>query len=520
MPLLHAHTIRQLLVEAHTNFGGRPFLISDQFLATVSYSHVLRFAIGLGKEFDDIGVAVGASVAILFHNCGVNALLLLAVIASRRVLVPLNPLSTKNEVEYMLDRAACAAVIVDPGHAKSSSFGNRRTIFVPDHREFFERIRAKGEQVHTQEFDPPHSSDFNGEIVFTSGATGRPKGVRLSDQNLLEGAEAIASVYGFSCADRFLTVCPLFHVSGQLVTTLACVLAGGSTAAVQSDIGLPNFWHYVDRYRATWSVLITPFLAILLAQDSGPSDPSAVRGIVIGGSAIDGSMVARFEARFGVPVRTAYALTETTSICTCEYLDPSPRSLGSSGRPLPNCRVIIDSTSPHIVTTDGHPRHGEILISGKNVFDSYIGDPELTERRKQDGWLRTGDVGYLDENGNLFVVDRIDSMIIVAGENVYPAELENLCTYLPGAAQIVLAGVDHPLWGKELVLVYKPQGGEAPSIQVWKRILAEQVSGYKLPHRYVSIQDLGLNEFPQTPVGKLDRRALAALLSAESAPQR
>ena len=520
MPLLHTKTIRQLLVEAHTEFGDRPFLISDQSSATISYSDVLRFAIGLEKQFDEVGVAVGTSVATLFHNCGLNALLFLAVIASRRVFVPLNPLSTKNEVEYMLNRAECAAVIGDPSHVSSSGYGNRRTILVPDRREYVERISAKGEQVHFRETGPSHSSAFTGEIVFTSGSTGHPKGVRLSDQNLLQEAEAIASVYGFSGADRFLTVCPLFHVSGQLFTTLACVIAGGSTIAVPSDTGVTRFWHYVDRYRATWSALIAPFLALLLAQNTGPSDPGAMRGIVTGGSAIDGPMVARFEARFGVPIRTAYALTETTSICTCEYLDPSPRSLGSSGRPLSICQVRVDSRSPHVETTGDNPGYGEIFISGGNVFDSYIGDPGLTERRKQSGWLRTGDVGYLDENGNLFVVDRIDSMIIAGGENVYPAELENLCTYLPGAAQIVLAGVDHPLWGKELILVYKAQGGETPSIGVWRRILAEQVTAYKLPHRYVSIQNLGLNEFPKTPVGKLDRRALAALLSAASPPQR
>jgi acyl-CoA synthetase (AMP-forming)/AMP-acid ligase II len=154
----------------------------------------------------------------------------------------------------------------------------------------------------------------------------------------------------------------------------------------------------------------------------------------------------------------------------------------------------------------------EIWIAGPTIFDHYVGDAELTRARKHDGWLQTGDLGYFDENGNLFVVDRLDSMLIVGGENVYPAEVEKQCTLLPGAAQIVLTAVDDSVWGKKLILVYKPEQGADPSINEWHRILVGRLAPFKIPQAYVSIHELGLTELPRKENGKLDRPALLNLL--------
>lgn len=519
MNLIRVDTVRLLLAEAHARFGSRPFLIRDRLLETVSYSEVLHFTRGLEERFDAMQIPAGASVAVLLDNCGLAVLLFLAVIASRRVLVPLNPKATSSEIGYMLDQSKCVAILVDPSHVKATSYIGKHVITIANHRDFLASLLDVGQHIDAGEAPPEtHPEVFGGEILFTSGSTGRPKGVVLSEHNLLAEADAIASLYNFGVTDTFLTVCPLFHIAGQTITTLACAVAGGTTVAVQSELGLANFWHYVDKYRVTWSFVMTPFIAVLLSANSGPGAARTLRGLITGGSAIDGSMITRFEARFGVPVRTAYGLTETTSICTAESLDPTPRSLGSSGKPLPICEIRIESGSnqaPHRAPRSG-PQLGEILVSGKNIFDSYIGNPDLTRMRKGDGWLHTSDVGYLDANGNLFIVDRVDSMLVVGGENVYPAEIENLCTALPGAAQVVLVGIDHPLLGKELVLLYRSESGVSPSMKVWHQILSREVSGNRLPHRYLPIQELGLSEFPETHVGKIDRRRLATLVTANS----
>jgi acyl-CoA synthetase (AMP-forming)/AMP-acid ligase II len=511
--MLQSHTFDVLLGNAAEVFGSRAFLIDDEKLGQITYEEVLRFSQGLERKLDELHVPRGAYVATAFHNSGLAVLMFLAVIASRRMLVPLNPISTEDELLYMLQLADCAAIFVDPGHVRTDEFGNRKVVRISNHREFFNGCVVGS--VGTCGRDALNTSDgFVGEVVFTSGSTGRPKGAVLSEGNLIANARALAEVYGLSEADRFLTVCPLFHNSGQVFTTLACALVGGATVAIRSDVGMLHFWHYADKYRANWSLGMVSFLALLLSRPGTPVRNANMRGLLTGGSAIDAALIRQFEARFEIPVRAIYGLTESASIATCEYLDPDPRSPGSSGRPLPICDVRIGD-DPNSLSTCSDPRsrqRAEIWIRGPTIFQRYLGDPALTEVRKYGEWLRTGDLGYFDDNGNLFIVDRLDSMLIVGGENVYPAEIERLCMQLQDAAQIVLAGVDHQIWGHELVLVYKSSSEEPPPLRSWHRVFTENLAAAKIPQRYVSITDLGMTDFPRKENGKLDRQAIASML--------
>ncbi|HEY6927492.1 MAG TPA: class I adenylate-forming enzyme family protein [Steroidobacteraceae bacterium] len=516
MPLLRVKSFQDLIRTAALEFAGRPFLIDDELLGTVSYSRLAQFAGGLERSFDELGIPLGAPVATIFHNCGLAALLFLAVMASRRMLIPLSPLSSQDELTYMLDRAGCAAVLFDPTHCRvpASGMGGRLSVPIIDHRSYVDErsIRGGADTVS-------NSAQFVGEVVFTSGSTGRPKGVVLSESNLLANAEALAQVYGLASADRFLTVCPLFHNSGQVFTTLACALVGGSTAAVKSDVGMLHFWRYVRRYEAHWSLGMVSFLALLLSQPGSQGPEKPMRGFLTGGSAIDAALIQGFERRFGVPVSAIYGLTESSSIATCEPLDSQSRSLGSSGPALPICDVRIGPELDRLAVAaePAAQQRAEIWISGPTVFQEYLGDPELTRSVKQQGWLRTGDVGYFDASGNLFIVDRLDSMLIVGGENVYPAEIERLGALLPGAAQVVLAGIDHDIWRTQLVLVYKAVSPGTVSPAQWHRILAQHVAAHKIPQHYVAVEELGLPGFPRRANGKLDRQKLTKLLKRKFA---
>lgn len=512
--MLQVTTFDELIRSAAKEFRDRTFLIDDEQLGKLTYHDVQKFAAGVAQRLDGLGIPEGAYVATAFHNCGLAALMFLAVIASRRVLVPLNPISTRDEFRYMLDRAECAAIFYDPNHVRTEDFGKRKAVCITSHAQFYSSC-ADGAVTPSSGIAEHAKNGFAGEVVFTSGSTGRPKGAVLSEHNLLSNARSLAEVYEMQASDRFLTVCPLFHNSGQVISTLCCALVGGSTVAIKSDVGMLNFWRYADRYEAHWSLGMVSFLALLLSRPEKPTSRVKMRGLLTGGSAIDAALIQQFEDRFKVPVRAVYGLTESASIATCEFLDPSPRSLGSSGRALPGCDVRIGD-DPRSLAASGEPRsreRGEIWIGGPTVFDRYIGNPTLTVARKVSNWLRTGDLGFFDEHGNLFVVDRIDSMLIVGGENVYPAEIERFCMQLSGAAQIVLAGADHPIWGHQLVLVYKSIVREPP-LQSWHQVFTKNLAAAKLPQRYVSIQDLGIDDFPRRANGKLDRPAIAQMLLA------
>lgn len=512
--MLNASSFRELLSKAREEHADSPFFVADDLLGRVTYTDLFQFARGVEQQLDALNIPIGGPVASVLHNCGISALMFLAIISARRLYVPLNPASTQSELEYMLGRTGCQLVIVDPLHARSAAFGERSVVHIVDHFSYFsERCKAA---LRDGSFTQPSRVALVGEVIFTSGSTGRPKGVVLTEQNLLSNASALIRAYHLSSADRFLTICPLFHNSGQIFTTLACALVGGSTVAIKSDIGMLRFWRYVDKYRVHWSLGMTSFLALLLARDDDPHEWRHMRALLTGGSAIDAQLIRKFESRFSVPVRTVYGLTESSSIAACEHIDPRPRSLGSSGRVLEPCEVRIQ-TQPRSISESvsaGTRIPGEIWISGPTLFDHYIGDPELTQSRKQDNWLRTGDLGYFDEHGNLFVIDRLDSMLIVGGENVYPAEIERLCSRLPDAAQIVLIGIDHAIWGKELVLIYKSLQVTAPPLGQWHRIFSEHLAPFKIPQRYFSLGELNLEDFPRKENGKLDRPAITSALKA------
>ena len=402
-------TFSALLSEVAQATGSKPFLMDDETLGPITYKQLYQFYRGLEENLDTLGIPVGAPIGTIFHNCGLAAILFLSVIASRRVLVPMNPLSTKQELEYMLRQAHCDLVIFDPDHVRVPQFECKRSIVVSDHAAYFHGVTSCGHPFSYSRSSSDIQPQSAGEVVYTSGSTGRPKGILLSQGSLLSDAAALARVYELKSSDRFLTVCPLFHNSGQVLTTLACAMVGGSTIAIRSSAGMLNFWSYIDKYRANWTLGMVSFLALLLSKPEEPKHPEVVRGLLTGGSVIDPKLVEQFESRFKVPVRAVYGLTESASISTCEYLDPSPRSIGSSGRPLPICDVRIGADLDTLAQFPAHASRGpgEIWISGPNIFDGYIGDPEMTKQRKSRDWLRTGDIGYFDEHGNLFVVDRL-----------------------------------------------------------------------------------------------------------------
>ena len=174
------------------------------------------------------------------------------------------------------------------------------------------------------------------------------------------------------------------------------------------------------------------------------------------------------------------------------------------GRPLPICEVRV--------TIEGKPAPrgtpGVIEAAGPNLFDRYLNQPELTAQRLRGDWLTTADVGYLDEAGNLFVVDRVDTMIIVGGEKLYPWEIERLVPGLKGIAEAAAIGVPHEVLGTEVVLVYRAEAPAAGGPTAWKDVLGRELSRFKLPRRFIEISELGLTALPRTVSGAIDRPAL------------
>ena len=335
--------------------------------------------------------------------------------------------------------------------------------------------------------------DDPSDIIFTSGTTGRPKGAVLTHGASVRTYAAWSDLVGLRRGDRYLSVYPFFHTSGLKSVILTCLLSG-ATLIPHSVFDVNAVMAEVARERVT--VLPGPptvFQSILEHPDFPTFDLSSLRLSVTGAAIVPVEVVRRMrdELRFDTVV-TGYGLTETTgTVSMCRHDDPPEVVAHTVGKPLPGVEVRIDGTGP-----DGT---GEILVRGFNVMKEYFGDPEATTSAiDADGWLRTGDIGYVDDGGNLRITDRKKDMFIVGGFNAYPAEIEGIMLQHPGVSQVAVIGVpDHRLGEVGAAFVIPRSGADVgpDELVAWCR---EHMANYKVPRTVRFVES-----FPLTPSGKI-----------------
>ena len=348
------------------------------------------------------------------------------------------------------------------------------------------------------------------EIVFTSGSSGRPKGVELSHAALLANSAALIARYQIGADDRLLTAIPLVHAGGQSFTTLGPLWTVATTTIAPPDLAMIGLWKIVERFGVTWTVLMTAFLNAALAR-GGAVPPHGLKGVLAGGSAVSAAVIRDFEARFGVPIYQVYGQTEMTAIVLSELIDDPTRRIGSVGKPLAGYQAKVVRSDD---TEAGTGEAGEIWLAGPSRFLGYLGAPAETERKSAGAFIRTGDVGRFDDDGNLWVVDRQDNLIIVGGENIYPAEVESVVRPLASIEDVVVTSAPDALLGQQLVLVYKERRGESVDADAIDAALRRSLSAWKAPRLRLSLADMGLEDWPRTPSGKIARPDVSRLVRA------
>ena len=345
--------------------------------------------------------------------------------------------------------------------------------------------------------------DDPSDIIFTSGTTGRPKGAVLTHGASVRTYLAWSELVGLRRGDRYLSVYPFFHTSGLKSVILTCLLSG-ATVIPHSVFDVGAVMADVARERVT--VLPGPptvFQSILEHPDFPTFDLSSLRLSVTGAAIVPVEVVRRMrdDLRFHTVV-TGYGLTETTgTVRMCRHDDPPEVVAHTVGKPLPGVEVRIDGAGPEGTATEGT---GEILVRGFNVMKEYFGDPEATAAAIDgDGWLRTGDIGYLDGDGNIRITDRKKDMFIVGGFNAYPAEIEGIMLQHPAVAQVAVIGVpDHRLGEVGAAFVIPRAGFEATESELiaWCR---EHMANFKVPRAVHFVES-----FPLTPSGKVMKYVL------------
>ena len=453
----------------------------------LTYAEVALRVDAVAEQFAAAGVGRGDVVAVMLPN---QVELLLGLMAAWRLgaaATPVNPVFTANEAGYQ---------IADSGARLLLTAGPDARYGVPVLTPGELRTRPSGALPA-----PDTSPDDLALLIYTSGSTGRPKGVMLDHANLAAMAASIGAAIELGPDDNCLLVLPLFHVNAILVSCLAPIAAGGQVT-ILSRFAPDTFLAALPRYRATYFSAVPAIyarLAELPREQLG--DTSSVRFAICGAAPVSAELLRRSESRFGFPVIEGYGLTEGTCASTINPLD-GVRKPGTVGVALPGQRVAAMRPDGSFAAA-GEP--GEVVIKGPNVMRGYLGRPAATAEAIVDGWLHTGDVGVLDDEGYLTIVDRIKDMIIRGGENIYPKEIESVLCRHGMVLQAAVIGVPHEIYGEvpaAYVATYPDASVTAGELLALCRANLTKI---KIPTAIHIVPEL-----PKNAVGKIDKPVLRA----------
>jgi len=343
---------------------------------------------------------------------------------------------------------------------------------------------AVDDLLHAPEGPPTeheHELDHWHSIIYTSGTTGRPKGAILTFGNHKSSAESSAQNLGVKSHDRWLACMPLFHVGGLAI--LLRSLWNGTTAVVHERFDPQRVNRAIDEQGITIISVVSTMLQRMLDERGSRPYPPSLRCVLLGGGPAPLPLLHAALDR-GLPVFQTYGLTEAASQVTTLRLEDIRRKVGSAGQPLTGMQLRIDPD-------------GEILIDGPAVSPGYLHQPSRT------GWLRTGDLGYVDDEGFLYVLDRRDDLIVSGGENVYPAEVEAALRAHPAVEDVGVRGLPDPEWGQIVAAAVVLRPEFSPSADDLTTFCRRHLAGYKIPRRIVFVDHL-----PSNAAGKLLRREL------------
>jgi O-succinylbenzoic acid--CoA ligase len=333
-------------------------------------------------------------------------------------------------------------------------------------------------------------------VVYTSGTTGRPKGAMLTFGNHWWSAVGSALNLGVHEDDRWLAVLPLFHVGGLSILVRSVVY--GITAVVQARFEPAEANRVIDEEGVTTVSVVSAMLQRMLDERGPRPYPPSLRCVLLGGGPAPRPLLEACAER-GVPVVQTYGLTETASqVATLAPAD-ALRKLGSAGKALLPAELRVVKRGREAAPGEV----GEIVVRGPSLAIGYVNCPDETAKAIRDGWLQTGDLGYLDDEGYLYVVDRRDDLIISGGENVYPAEVEASLLAHPDVAQAGVRGVPDERWGQVVGAVVVLRPGSAPTADQLRAFCRERLAGYKVPAVIRFAESL-----PRNAAGKLLRRTL------------
>lgn len=430
----------------------------------------------------------GDKVGLLLSDRYLFVVALLALMRLRVVAVPLNTRLTAAELSWQVNNADCRLLICE-AETRAQAM----------------EITPDALELRRQSFNEPPSEynefgwmnlDDDFAIIHTSGTSGQPKAAILTYGNIYHSARASAKLLGHLKNENWLCVLPLYHVGGLSIILRSLIYCTAVEFGPTAPFDVIESNRVLSDSPITLVSLVPTMLQRLLDAKTRAWNPQ-LRLILLGGEAPSTELVERCIAE-KLPIATTYGLTEASSQVATATPDLVYHKPGTVGKSLPYTQVqIVDEqgkdTAPNVA--------GDVLVNGSTVMRGYYNDPAATKAALRDGWLHTGDIGYLDEEGDLFILQRRSDLIVSGGENIYPAEVERALRKHPQVAEAVVFGLPDVEWGQCVVAVAQTAVGASASAEQIRGFLRKRLARYKIPRQIVFVAAL-----PLTASGKIQRR--------------
>ena len=440
-----------------------------------------------------------SKILVMLDNSKSLLIIYLSILYNQRIFIPINPNSGLNEISYIIKKTNPNFFITDKIFFKKVKKITKIKTYFINHKKFIYDIAKI-------KFDKPKENkkiynDNIAQILFTSGSTGNPKGVVLTHKSMLTNLYDINTSLNLKIqSPKFLSVTPLYHNNGQFIPTLLPFILSGSTFSISPETSLINFWPICIKYKINYSSVMATHINYFNTQEKILNH--SLKSLFCGGAKLDKSSQKLFEKKFGTKILCNYGLTETSSIASTESTFKKQFLYGSVGKPLKNNKIKIMKFNK---------KYGEIWVKGNNIFKSYLEDKKLTSLKFNNGWFKTGDLGYFDKNKYLFIKDRIDNMIIVSGENIYPLDIETHLYKFRDIKLGIISSIPDKITQNKLVMIYESK--KIVSYDKFYNFLKTKISKFKIPKIIINVKELGISEIPKAPNKKILRKKINLLIS-------
>ena len=505
-------TVRQLIDARVAGDPGATYFIAPHTGHSLTFGQLRDSCVAVSSMLAARGVQPGDHVSLVLGNGVQTVRLLLGAMYGGYCVHPVNLLSQPEQMRYVLDHADARIVFAAPEWIErlrelTAMIARPMELIAvdPDAASLPGELGAA--EAPESPFDPaPHAPAL---LMYTSGTTGKPKGVLLTQANLAENALAISREHHLDSSDRVAAVLPLYHINGFAVTMLAPLAHGGSLV-MPPKFSAAGFWELAIEHGCTW-LNVVPTIVSYLLEGAAPAQErlARIRFCRSASAALPPEHHRAFEAKFGVDIIETMGLTETVAPAFSNPIEPPLRKIGSIGRASGCDARVVDQTGAPIA--DGSV--GEIVIRGPQVTPGYYKNPDATAAAFFAGdWLRSGDLGYRDADGFFFITGRIKELIIKGGENIAPREIDEALLRHPAVLDAAAVGIPDRHYGQDIMACVIVRDGQRCSEQELRDFCSRELGRYKTPKVIRFVDDL-----PRGPSGKVQRLKLAELAPDTSA---